>query len=405
MELQPFDLSRINWTLCVICQETTKEKLQCPAKESHRRFDIGSGYATLAKNLQAFSEIGVKTALTRIYQEENLEELLSSGEGKWHKSCQLRYNATKLDRARKRIREDSAQDDEAETRRKSTRAKSNPLSDEARRETAKVHCFFCEKSAQLKEPLHGVTMLQVDHRVRRIATDTQDTRVLAKLSEGDMIAINAVYHSICLSSYYNKERCSNKSDGSNSDSVLKGVALAEVVSYIEEEIAEKRNTVFKMTDLIRLYANRLEQLGIIVDTRVNSTHLKERILALSPDLIAEMKGRDTYISCRGKVGEMLQMAYSECGDDEGTYLAKAANIVRRDIFTTTSKFDGTFSKDAQRDSVPKTLLTLISMILNGSDLTAKNEHDLLSQNQACLSVSQMMVFNSFKRRRDLNNMV
>eukprot|EP00112_Aurelia_sp_Birch-Aquarium-sp1_P002959 Seg1330.1 transcript_id=Seg1330.1/GoldUCD/mRNA.D3Y31 product="hypothetical protein" protein_id=Seg1330.1/GoldUCD/D3Y31 len=217
-----------------------------------------------------------------------------------------------------------------------------------------------------------------------------------------MIAIDAVYHSICLSSYYNKERSSNKSHGSDSDSILKGVALAEVVSYMEEEISEKRNTVFKMTDLIWLYTNRLEQLGVIVDTRVNSTHLKERILTLSPDLIAGMKGRDTYISCRGKVGEMLQMAYVECGDDEGTYLAKAANIVRRDIFTTKSKFDGTFSKDAQKDSVPK---TLISMILNGSDLTAKNEHDLLSQNQACLSVSQMVVFNSFKRRRELNNIV
>eukprot|EP00794_Sanderia_malayensis_P011697 gene11697-12916_t len=248
-------------------------------------------------------------------------------------------------------------------------------------------------------------MSQVDSRVRRVATETQDTRILAKLSEGDMIAIDAVYHSVCLSSYYNKERSSYESDVPNSNSVMKGIALAEVVSYIKEEISEKRNTIFKMTDLIRLYTNRLEQLGVAVDARVNSTHLKERILALSPDVIAETKGRDSYISCQGKVGEMLQMAYAECGDDEGTYLAKAANIIRRDIFTTTSKFDGTLSKNAQKDSVPKALLTLISMILNGSDLTSKNSHDLLSQNQACLSVSQMIVFNSFKRQRDLNNMV
>eukprot|EP00112_Aurelia_sp_Birch-Aquarium-sp1_P010291 Seg2203.7 transcript_id=Seg2203.7/GoldUCD/mRNA.D3Y31 product="hypothetical protein" protein_id=Seg2203.7/GoldUCD/D3Y31 len=222
-----------------------------------------------------------------------------------------------------------------------------------------------------------------------------------------MIAIDAVYHSLCLSSYSNKERSSNKTHGSDSDSVLKGVPhhLQKLYHIWRKEISVKRSKVFKMTDLIRLYTNHLEQLGVIVDTRFNSTHLKERILALSPDLIAEMKGRDTYISCRGRVGEMLQMAYAECGDDEGTYLAKAANNVRRDIFTTKSKFDGTSSKDAQKDSVPKILLTLISMILNGSDLTAKNEHDLLSQNQACLSVSQMIVFNSFYRRRDLNNMV
>ena len=46
--------------LCTICQEATKEKVQCPAKESYGRFDIGSGYvsATLAKILRASCELG-----------------------------------------------------------------------------------------------------------------------------------------------------------------------------------------------------------------------------------------------------------------------------------------------------------------------------------------------------------
>ena len=96
MEVQPFDLSRIDWKLCVVCQEKTKERLQCPAKEYHRSFDVGNRYASMAKNLQVFSEVGVKTAPTRSYQEEGVTEILSSEEEKWHKSCQLRYNTTNL---------------------------------------------------------------------------------------------------------------------------------------------------------------------------------------------------------------------------------------------------------------------------------------------------------------------
>ena len=62
-----------------------------------------------------------------------------------------------------------------------------------------------------KQALHLVlvTTFSVDRRVRKIATETNDTTILAKLSQGDMITIEAHYHTKCLISYYNKSRTKN----------------------------------------------------------------------------------------------------------------------------------------------------------------------------------------------------
>ena len=59
MEPEEDPQSNFDWNLCIICQETTNKHLQCPASETHRRKDIGSGYVTLTENLKAFSELGM----------------------------------------------------------------------------------------------------------------------------------------------------------------------------------------------------------------------------------------------------------------------------------------------------------------------------------------------------------
>ena len=62
----------------------------------------------------------------------------------------------------------------------------------------------------------------------------------------------------------------------------------------------------------------------------------------------------------------MYCSYIEDGNDEGIYLAKPANIVRRDILDSSKQIDETFGLDFQKEFVPTTLLALVSMILNGS---------------------------------------
>ena len=258
-----------DWNLCIICQETTNECLQCPASEIHRQKDIGSGYVTLAENRQAFSELGIDTPVIKSFKNlETLPACLLENQGNWHKSCHLRFNSTKFQRLRKghlRLQKMTKITRENQYEGQMSRTEKFP-----------EKCFFDCGDELNKQALHLVTTLSVDCRVRKIATETNDTTVLAKLSQGDMIVIEAHYHTKCLISYHNKSRTKNEEHQRNPNAVLYGVALAEIVAFVEEQRIESEITVFKLADLIKMYSNRLEELGLETGNRINSTHFKKK---------------------------------------------------------------------------------------------------------------------------------
>ena len=69
-----------------------------------------------------------------------------------------------------------------------------------------------------------------------------------------------------------------KKNHHNPNSVLYGVALAEIIAFVKEQRIELEITVFKLADLIKMYSNRLEGLGLETgnfSNRINSNHLKE----------------------------------------------------------------------------------------------------------------------------------
>ena len=134
-----------------------------------------------------------------------------------------------------------------------------------------------------------------------------------------------------------------------------------------------------------MYCNRIEELGLDLEGRIHRTHFKDRSLSSCPNLVAHKSGLDVFASFREDVGAILQNA--EDADDEGTYLAKAANIVRREILNCSVRFEGTFDESSQKVSVPKTLVPLLSMIMNGSNLTLKTNHEHSYKRQPCLSIS------------------
>ena len=70
-----------------------------------------------------------------------------------------------------------------------------------------VRClvFFCGQAAGT-DGLHEVTTFQVDQRVCKSAELTGDSLLLAKLSLGDMVALEAKYHTKCLLAFYNRAR-------------------------------------------------------------------------------------------------------------------------------------------------------------------------------------------------------
>jgi len=384
--------SNTNWELCAICQEDTAESLVCP--ENTKRPNTGSGYKTLAGNLMQFGELGLlprTLQLDRLDEGEGIEAALVAHKAVYHKRCMLRFNTTKLQRAQKRPAGGSSSGEGNAVPGKRTRSLSAESST-----SSQPSCFFCRQSGV--DTLHEATTFKIDQRVRQCATQIGDHELLARLSMGDMRALDVKYHSKCLMSLYNRAKSSvNAEDKTGHESVVSGIVLAELALYIEDtHLEEDTSPVFRLADLANLYANRMEHFGVPLDTRVNTTRLKERLLAQLPGLRAQSKGRDVLLAFDEDIGEALGKACELDCDSELVHLARASQIVRRYMFEEANSFTGSFKEGCQQEAVPPVLLSLVNMVLHGPSI--KNQFDAPSR-QAALSIAQLLKFNGAKHRQ------
>ena len=305
-------------------------------------------------------------------------------------SCRNKFTNMKMKRADKRKRQEEL---ESPQRSKFTRACSGATTSKAEKS-----CFFCGRSS---ETLHEASTFNIDTRVRECAHQLQDKMLIAKLSASDMISQEAVYHAKCLVALYNKAERSKQSTINGNEKRIQGIALAQLVAYLEETRAETRgsaSTVFRLAELTDMYSNHLAQLGVEVSGRVHSTDLKERLLANVPGLQAHKKGRDIFLAFNDEVATALQQACERDFDNEAMTLLKATRIIRRDMSDTKSMFNATFNNSCQQESDPESLKTLIGMILGGPDIKTRSSN--MTEAQTSLSISQLMLFNATKRRRD-----
>ena len=120
--------------------------------------------------------------------------------------------------------------------------------------------------------------------------------------------------------------------------------------------------------MISLYTTRLKQLGTGAAGRIHSTKLKDRILSSFPDMEAHKQGRNSVLIGNEHIGSALSKACEYDADNDAVILARAARIVRRDMLQLKNKFDGSFDSKCQEESVPSSLMTLVSMVLNGPNI-------------------------------------
>ena len=88
----------------------------------------------------------------------------------------------------------------------------------------------------------------------------------------------------------------------------------------------------------------------------------------------KQQGRDVVLIFNEDVGSALKKAcehdVDDDGDDDALSLARAANIVRRDMLKMNNQFNGSFESNCQENSVPASLLALVAMVLNGPNIKA-----------------------------------
>ena len=160
--------------------------------------------------------------------------------------------------------------------------------------------------------------------------------------------------------------------------------------------------VFKLTDMVSLYKKRLQPLGVTVGNRIHSTRLKIRLLSALPDLTAHVQGREILFTFKEDIWLALIKACD--GDSDAVHLMRAAQVICKELFNI-KQFDGFFSRECQRDSVPSSLLALVNMIQDGSKIKHQTQLASNAFTTAALSVSQLVVFNSVKQSRNSKSSV
>ena len=96
-------------------------------------------------------------------------------------------------------------------------------------------CLFCDEVGN-KQNLRKASTLGMGKRVRECAQMIGDKLLLCKLSSGDMVAIDAVYHRVCLTQFYRKaETVACDMTESNKTQVIRSHVLNELLDYIEDK--------------------------------------------------------------------------------------------------------------------------------------------------------------------------
>lgn len=148
-------------------------------------------YSTVEKHLEGFKAAGgVPSSLKidiKLNDGSEIASTLTKNEAKWHNKCRANYNQRMLNRAEKRQYDDAGKEDDSDegegTSEKRSRRKSGQLS------PPETCTFVCGKPGNLCK----ASPYQLDSHIWEVALKLGDTNLLAKLSGGDVIAINMMY--------------------------------------------------------------------------------------------------------------------------------------------------------------------------------------------------------------------
>lgn len=154
--------------------------------------------------------------------------------------------------------------------------------------------FFCDESDG-KDTLFNASTFTLDSHVRECAQILCDDLLLAKLSRGDVIALEAKYHKRCLTNLYNRVRAQKRKDfkiarANGTENIMESLVFAELVSFVKNSKTDDSDPVLKLSELKKLYVKRLEELGLPV-SGVNSSRLKERLCKNIAGLKSYKQGR------------------------------------------------------------------------------------------------------------------
>ena len=204
--MEPIEIT-VQWKICALCQQDTGEPLKCPS-DSKNIAGIREIYTNTSSLLKRFLDAGklpqnfhprIVTLLSSSTA-ENLAKVFSEKKAAWHSSCKSNITETKFLKLTANKRKSTETPAPSPLQKKTTRSQTVKFDPNT--------CFVpgCCVGTTDDEPLHEVMSNELDERFRYYASYMNDMELLTKLVAGDLIALEAKYHTSCALMYRNRVR-------------------------------------------------------------------------------------------------------------------------------------------------------------------------------------------------------
>ena len=408
-----------DWDLCFICQTDVKNKpLLDPSTSVKLKNNVDkliSAYKEVVNNIVELNYLGQLPDYVVVddiigdgdngggdngdgggcNNPDSMVQLMITNKVVWHKNCRSAVDGQKVQRARdKREAEDYDVNSPVKTRRMSDGTRFDTGASSSRRplDPLGTPCIFCDEIGNRKE-LRRASTLGLDKRVNECAQRLGDKKLMAKLSAGDLIAINAVYHLSCLVQLYRRvETVGCDMSESRKTQVIRAHVFHELVDYVLDH--RGTGVMMKMADLTTLYDKRLTSLGFS-DITANTTRLRKDLEREIPDLKAIKVNRCWSMAFDDDLSETIA-AMKDNTSTEVSTLHKAAKILRNEYLQKKQSFTGSFSTASEAESIPPILRSFLHMLLDGPGIDQPPPES--EKAKVAISIGQQIIYNSVNRR-------
>jgi len=122
-----------------------------------------------------------------------------------------------------------------------------------------------------------------------------------------------------------------------------------------------------------------------------------------PDLEAHKSKYEVILSFKEDIGDSLLEATKRKQDDDAVVLMRAAEIIQNEIFEMEYRFNRSLL-DKQYDNYSPSQLTLVQMVLGGTNIQKQTENNR-EVKSAAISITELLTFNAVKQRRKSSNAI
>ena len=234
--------------------------------------------------------------------------------------------------------------------------------------------------------------------IRQCAIEMGHEKLIAKLSEGDMISRDACYHHKCITTFTNAYRkFVNDNNRNSKDRRLEEIAFLEAMHFLEETLltSSMMAPYVKLSEIKHYYCQVMESLNAEF-LSVNATRLRERLLQKNANLEATPHNMEVFISFKDDLAAALKYAEENDARSNLNHILQTSRVIRKEIFQSNQQFDGSFlSNGLEGESISHSLLLLVNLIIG---FTSPSDIDKINPQTVSAAMAQLLQFNCVEKK-------